>query len=578
MIAIIDGRIKVFSFIMFVYLSILIGGLGYTQIYMYEKYKVMSEENRLKVIPLMAPRGNIYDRENRPLVNNVLSFRLSVIYSRLKEINSVTRTVSDILGVPPSVISEKLKKAQKNSYMLSLIAEDIDLEKAIQLEEVSVNYPSFYLEAYAKREYLHGPVASGVLGYLGYINRTEFDRLKHYGYRINDMVGRDGVEKYYDTYLRGKHGGKQIEVDHRGREVTTIGYREPVSGCSLHLTIDLNLQKFCDDLLKDKAGSIVAMDPSTGAIYAMSSAPTFDPGVFLDDEKASTVGEMLKDKRYPLINRAIAGAYPPGSIYKAVVATAALESGNITEETTFRCLGHFMMGKKDFKCWKPDGHDFQTVKEAIKNSCNVFFYNTGRKTEIETMTEIARRFYLGRVTGIDLPGENPGVLPTPEWKKKRFGAKWYKGDTINYSIGQGSTMVSPLQIACMMSVFANGGYSVRPYIVEKIAGVTANTPVKTDLKFSPNTIRIVREGLRKVVNDVMGTGIKAKNDLVVVAGKTGTAQTSRGKNHGWFAGFAPFEDAKLTVVVFDEYGGKGGYYAAETAGKVFREAQRLGIL
>lgn len=441
-----------------------------------------------------------------------------------------------------------------------------------------MDFPALLLEVSAKREYIRGKIASNVLGYLGLINRSEFERLKPYGYRMNDLVGRDGVEKYYDEYLRGKHGGKQVEVDYRGREAATLGLKEPVSGKDVRLTIDLDLQKFCDGLLEDKRGAIIAMDPVRGAILASASAPSYDPTVFIDRDRRKEVSKILRNKDYPLLNRAMSGAYPPGSVFKVVVATAALETGASVPETAFSCPGYLKLGRARFKCWRKNGHGVQTLKEAIKNSCNVYFFRLGLLVGADGISDFAERFGFGAPTGIDLPGEISGTCPGPDWKKRRFKEKWYKGDTVNYAIGQGYLLCSPLQIARTISVFANGGYLVQPYVVEEVGGISLGANEKVKLDISPETLETVREGLRKVVNDPRGTGMKAKLKCVVVSGKTGTAQTSRGKSHGWFMGFAPFEDAKLTVVIFDEYGGKGGYYAAETAGQVFRRAYELGLL
>ncbi len=571
-------RTKIFALVLIIALLMLLTGLGYIQITMHERYRLLSEENRLKIVPLMAPRGCIFDRRGEVLVKDILSFNACVLYNKIKDVDSLINVLSSVLALPKETVRENVMKSRKQPYSLTCVARDIGIEKAIPLEEIAMDYPGLLLEVSAKREYTRGMTASNVLGYLGFINRSEFDKLKHYGYRINDMVGRDGIEKYYDDYLRGTHGGKQVEVDHFGREVSTLGFKEPGSGRDVYLTIDIELQEFCDGLLKEKRGSIIVMDPNTGAVLVMANAPSYDPSVFIDSSNASEVASLLKDKNYPLLNRAISGVYPPGSVFKVVTATAALETGVITEATSFNCPGYFALGRIVFNCWRKDGHGLQALEDGIKNSCNVYFFNLGRLLGVERLSRSAGKFGLGSLTGIDLPGENAGVLPTPSWKKKRFNESWYQGDTINYSIGQGYLLCSPIQIARMMSVFANGGYLVKPYLVSRVGDIPVETVEKTDLAISDDSLEAVREGLNKVVNDPRGTGMKAKLGNVTVAGKTGTAQTSKNKTHGWFAGFAPYEDAKITVLVFDEYGGKGGYYAAETASKVFKKAKEMGLL
>ena len=571
-------RIKIFSLILAVCLVSLLCGLFYIQIVRHHRYRVMSEENRLKIVPLVAPRGTIFDRRGEAIVKDTVSFDAAVIYYRIKDLPKLAAALSSILGVPEEEMAAKIKKGKARPYSPVTVAEDIGIEEAIQVEEVGMDYPGLLLDVSAKRKYLHGSTASSVLGYLGLINRDEFRRLKPYGYRMDDLVGRDGVEKYYDEYLRGAHGGKQIEVDYRGREMKTMGFKEPASGKNVELTVDLALQRFCDSLIEDKKGAIIVIDPATGAVLAMSSAPSYDPAVFLDPKRRGEVGQILGDKEYPLLNRAISGVYPPGSVFKVVVATGALQTGLATEATTFSCPGYLSLGNVTFNCWKEGGHGVQAMREAIKNSCNVYFFRLGLILGGERIAQYARKLGLGRPTGIDLPGENAGSVPDPDWKWKRFKEKWYPGDTVNFSIGQGYLLCSPIQIARLVSVFANGGYLVQPYVVEKIAGISIGEREKVDLHIPPEVLKAVREGMREVVNDPRGTGMKAKLRDVVVAGKTGTAQTSKGRSHGWFMGFAPFDAPRVSVVVFDEYGGKGGYYAAETAGKVFRKADELGLL
>ncbi len=571
-------RVKVLAIILLLSLAFLLGGLAYVQLVRYERYRTMSEDNRLKIIPLMAPRGMILDRDGKPLVKDTLAFNVAVIYSHIKDKEALINLLHSVLDMKKEGLAVRIDQAKWRAYSPNNVAEDIGIKKAIHLGEIEMDYPGLLLEVSTKREYLLKEGAAGIFGYLGLINRPEFKKLKRYGYRINDLVGRDGVEKKYDNYLRGKHGGKQVEVDHRGRRVSTLGFREPLPGRDVQLTIDVELQKFCDRLLASKKGAIIAMDPETGAVLAMASAPSFDPEIFVDKKKRRKIGDVLLDEDYPLLNRAIAGAYPPGSVFKTVMALAALETGKAREDTSYTCEGSFSLGRAKFRCWKKSGHGVQTMRDAIKNSCNVYFFNTGIRLGVDDISEYAKKFGIGEKSHIDLPGEVAGVLPTKSWKRKRLGDRWYKGDTVNYSIGQGYLLCTPIQICRMMSVFANGGELVTPYIVSKVGGIVINKGKIEDLNFSGENIKIIRDALQNVVNGHRGTGMKAKLKNVIVSGKTGTSQTSRGKNHGWFAGFAPFDDPKLTVVVFDEYGGKGGYYAAGTAGKVFQKAQDMGLL
>jgi len=571
-------RVKILVRILTAGVVFLLSGLIYIQIIQHNTYRVMSEENRLRVTPLMAPRGAIHDRKGRVMVKDVLSFNASVTYNQIKDLAALKKVLCTVLDVPEGVIDERIEESRTRPYSPVLVASDIGTKAAIQLEEIESDYPGLLLEVSTKREYISGKNAANILGYLGLINRSEFKRLRHYGYRLNDLVGRDGIEKNYDNYLRGIHGGKQVEADHLGREMSILGYKEPVPGRDLYLTIDLDLQKFCAGLLKGKRGAIVAMDPATGAILAMASAPTYDPATFIKRKRSGEIKTLLEDKEYPLINRAVSGKYPPGSVFKVVIATGALETKKAGPGTSAVCNGVFKLGRTTFHCWKKKGHGEQKMIDAIKNSCNVYFYRLGLILGVDDIAAFARKLGFGELTGVDLPGEARGIVPTRKWKKNRFNERWYKGETVNYAIGQGYLLVTPLQIARMISVFANNGYLVTPHLVKTIGSVSVDEHEKKSTGISASSLGTVKQGMKKCVNDRRGTGMKARLEEVVVSGKTGTAQTSRGKSHGWFAGFAPFDNAKLIVVVFDEYGGKGGYYAAETGGKVFKEAVRLGII
>lgn len=571
-------RIRIFASICFFCMAVVIGGLAYVQIGKYQRYKIMSEENRLRIIPLMAPRGRIFDRNEIVLAKDNLCFEVSVLYGQIKDEEKLENILRSVLGVSQNDIKANIKKSKKQPYVSIPIADDIDIGQAIAIEEETMDCPGLLLEASCKRCYIYGKTMSNVIGYLGLINRAEFEKLKQYGYLLNDIVGRDGVEKYYDEYLRGKYGGKQIEVDHFGRECATLGFKEPISGMDIYLTIDIALQKFCEELLKDKKGAITVIDPETGQVFAMVSAPSYAPDIFIEKNNKKGLETLFKNKNYPMLNRAIAAAYPPGSVIKGVVATAALEEKVVTSEKSFECPGFFLLGGITFHCWLEKGHGMERLKEALRDSCNVYFFNAGLLLGEEKIAGYMKKFGIGECSGIDLPGEIPGILPTRDWKKKFFKESWYKGDTANYSIGQGYLLATPIQIARMMSVFANKGYLVRPYVTEKIGKVIVGSVKRVNVGISSESLEKVRRALKEVVNHERGTGMKARLDEITVAGKTGTAQTSRGISHGWFAGFAPFDNPKLTVVVFDEYGSKGGFYAAETAGQIFKKAHELGLL
>jgi penicillin-binding protein 2 len=571
-------RLKIFVRMIIFAFAFLFLGLFYTQVVRHGNYKIMSEENRLRVIPLRSPRGTIYDRNSNVLAKDVLSFNASLVYSQIKDVDALKRMLTNVLEVSSGDVEEGIKRSRQRPYSPVTIAPDIGVEGAIRLEEVESGFPGVFLDVSTKREYTNGRSTANFIGYLGLLDRYEFDKLKNYGYKINDLVGKSGLEKQYDNYLRGTNGGKQLEVDHIGREIAVLGYKEPVQGKDICLTIDRDLQDYCYEISAGKRGAILVMDPRNGAILAMVSVPTYDPEVFIDPRSSAERKELFSDKKYPMMNRGISGSYPPGSVFKLVVATGALEAGKATEWTSAVCAGALNLGGITFHCWRKDGHGEQNLPLAIKNSCNVYFYRLGLLLGVDDIARFAQKLGFGETSGIDIPGEVPGVVPSKEWKRKHFNDNWYKGETVNYAIGQGYLLVTPIQIARMAAVFGNKGYLVRPHLVSRIGTVDVGEYGAANTRISKKTLDVVREGMRKCVNDPGGTGCKAIMQGVTVAGKTGTAQTTLGISHGWFAGFAPFDDAKLVVVVFDEYGGKGGYYAAGTAGEVFRKAKELGLI
>lgn len=572
------NRVRIMSFIMLVFLAMTLAGLVFVQVVMNERYSLMSEDNRLKIITLTAPRGTICDRNGDAVVKDELSFNVSVKYPGKKNEEILLKDLARALAINEKELQGKFIEARKNPFVPYLMSEDVGIEKAISISEIVGDHPGIFLDVIPKRRYLYGRSSSNFLGYVGLINREEFQQLKPYGFRINDLMGRSGLEKQYDDYLRGKHGGKQVEVDNRGREVRVLGLKEPIPGKTLQLTVDMRLQEYCDSLLEGRKGAIVAICPETGEILALSSSPSFDPNVFVGTGKSKEVGKILNSGEHPLLNRAITGTYPTGSVFKPVVAVAGLESGVISDGTIFNCQGSMTSGSRTFHCWNKNGHGDLGVKDALKVSCNVFFWRTGLLLGPDRIALYASRMGIGAPTGIDLPFEASGLLPSVDWKKKVMKDAWYSGETMNFSVGQGYLLCTPLQVARMVSVIANNGYLVRPYIVEKIDGLPVAGREKISLGISEKTLEIVREGMRRSVNDKRGSGMKARQEGFVVAGKTGTAQTSKEENHGWFVGFAPFENAKLSVVVFDEYGGAGGHFAAETAGKIFLKAKEIGVI
>lgn len=572
-------RIKIFAATILFFFGAVIAGLFYTQILKGSLYRELSENNRIRVLLLEAPRGRIYDRKGRVIVSNRLSFDVQVIFRELKDIEKTAALLSDITGIDRKVFSSRIEAAGERPFMPAKIAEDIEKDKAIRIEEATRDLPGVIVTTRPLRNYIYKDALSHVTGYLGKISETELRRYRAYGYHIQDFVGKDGLERTFNDYLRGTDGGLQVEVDSKGRQLRRLAVKEPRKGKDLYLNIDLELQKFCHSLMKDKNGAIIAMDPSSGAVLALLSHPAFDPNVFVMPGNFKKVSAILNNRAaYPLLNRAISCTYPPGSVFKIVVAAAAVDSGKFDEKKTFSCNGRLRVGNRVFKCWKEEGHGTQHITEAIKNSCNVFFYQLALFTGVDEISKYAFKLGMGRVTGIDLPGEAAGLVPTPAWKRKKFKTAWFKGETANYAIGQGYLLVTPIQIACMTSAVANGGKLAEPAVCERIEDIKFRRGKTQGTVLKKETLKVLKKGLRDVVNERRGTGLYARSKKIIISGKTGTAQNPHGKPHAWFAGFAPFENPKICVVVFIEHGGKGGLKPARFAGKIIEKAKELELL
>jgi len=569
-------RLKTLKIVITGFFILLVCGAFYVQVIRAPYYVRLAKNNRIRVVSIGGPRGDIYDRNGKLIVTSRASFDCIAIPQELTDKESSLLEVSRILGLDPSAVKRRFKKGYLNPFTPVVLAEDISKDKAIKIEEKKLEAPGIFVTARPLRHYLYADAIAHLVGYIGEIGRKELDRLTRYGYRMRDYIGKTGIEKEYDNYLRGINGGMQIEVDSRGRQVRVLSSREPSSGKDLFLAVDIELQEYIHNVFEAKKGACIVMDPETGEVLSFVSKPSFDPNLFATSD--IKLKKILRDSKKPLLNRAISGTYPPGSSFKVVVAGAALNDRRIKNTTSFVCNGRYILGGRTFHCWREEGHGVQDVTSGIKNSCNVFFYNTGLLIGPDNISRYAQRFGFGKPTGIDIPEEKGGLVPSKLWKKIKMGKKWYDGETANYAIGQGYLLVTPLQIARMMAVVANRGFLVRPHVVKKIESIDVSGRAKRRVGISKEVLDTVAVGLRKVVMDESGTGTRARSEGVSAAGKTGTAQTGRGTTHAWFAGFAPTDEPKIAIVVFLEEGGRGGLNAAGLAGKIFAKAKELDIL
>ncbi|MEE9500318.1 MAG: penicillin-binding protein 2 [Candidatus Omnitrophota bacterium] len=572
-------RTRIFANVILFFFLVLIFGLSYTQVLKHASYKELSENNRIRVVSLASPRGKIYDRSGNLLVSNRISFDVEVIYQEINDVERVINSLGDILAMDKDFLSEKIGRSQEMPFVPVKIVEDIKKEKAIQIEEVRLDLPGVIITTRPLRNYIYKNMLSHAIGHLGKINEAELRKFKTYGYHMQDFVGKDGIERTFNDYLRGVDGGLQIEVDSKGRQLKLLAVKEPRPGRDLYLSIDKELQELCHSLLAARYGAIVAMEPSTGAILALVSHSDFDPNIFVSPNNFKEIRNLLNDSRtFPMLNRAISGTYQAGSVFKIVLATAALDSGRFNDKKTFSCNGSFPVGNRLFHCWREKGHGTSDITEAIKKSCNVFFYQLGLFLGADELSRYAFKLGLGRPTGIDLPGEVSGLVPTPRWKKSKFKTPWFKGETANYAIGQGYLLVTPIQILRLVGTIANKGKLVTPFIVERIEDVRLRHAQSQDIRLKDKALETVKEGLRMVVNEPGGTGLYARSKEVIIAGKTGTAQNPEEKPHAWFVGFAPFENPRICIVIFIEHGGKGGLEPARFGKKIIEKAKELELL
>jgi len=549
-------RTKFFGFILtFIFLLLILGILN-LNVFQGNKYQELSKKNYVRLLPQVGARGRILDRKNSIIVDNKLCYDVMIVPQETSKVDQVLMSVSRILEMDFRELKEKFRKGYTAPFAPIAIAQNIDVAKAVTLEELKFELSGVVIQPRPIRSYPYGRLACHAIGYLNEIDRWRLTKLEDYGYKTKDIVGFGGVEEKYDYYLRQEEGGLSVEVDHRGKLRRVLALRPPQSGKDIQLTLDLKVQKAVDQNLVDRKGSVIIMDPYTGEIIAMASFPNFNPAVFVD-RSATSFNNLLGDPDAPLVNRAITGVYPAGSVFKLIVATAGLETGKINTAKTFLCSGSIKIGNMEFACW--DTHGPQNLFAAITHSCNIFFYRTGLLVGAQTIHDYALKFGFSRPTGINLPYEAGGFVPSPLWKRIYRFKSWFDGDTANLSIGQGDLLVTPLQITRMMAVFANQGSLVTPYIIKAIDGMDISLAQQksTNLHINPSTIDYIRQALRNVVQDPAGTAHILSILEVQVSGKTGTVQVSRGQPHAWFVGFFPYKKPRFVICVFLEHGGSG---------------------
>ena len=567
---------------------LLLTRLWYLQIVKAEDFESQSESNRLRLVPVAASRGTIFDRNGKVLVSNSPSFSVAVIPQEVKDREAFLNRLSSSLGLDMSQLQERWEKGKgRGRYYPIVLAPGINRDQLEYLEENRLWLPGLEIEMKPIRQYAYGSLAAHLLGYIGEISEQEQDQEAFAGYNSGDYVGKSGIERSWEQLLHGRDGGRQVEVDARGRVLRTITETAPSVGNSLVLTIDAEVQKRSEQSFGDKAGAAVLVDVATGEILAFVSNPSFDPALFAGRMPTDKWQAYLEDKRHPLENKALKGQYPPGSTFKIITALAGLEEGLIDERSSVVCKGSYTLGGNTFGCWNRKGHGVVNLRKALRESCDVYFYQLGERLGIDRIAVYARKLALGAPLGVGLDNEKGGNIPTADWKEKRHKKKWFQGDTLPASIGQGYVLTTPIQLAAMIAGVATDGTVYRPHLIKRVIDQEGKVikefkpEVAAQAGIDRRSFRLVKEGLFAVVNEAGGTGGSARLYEVRVAGKTGTSQVvklrdKKGfipyqyRDHALFVAFAPYEKPEVAVAVVVEHGEHGGGTAAPIAGNMLR--------
>ena len=534
--------------------------LAYLQLLEGDRNQQLAENNRIRLIPKQPERGKILDRKGRMLAGSRLSHSVFLwpLARKKAEWTTTLQRLSQILNVPEATIKNRLEQAGYNSPFLVRIARGVSPAQVTALAEYGSQMEGVQVDAEAVRYYPNGDLAAHVLGYTGEMDDRELEKHKTEGYRLGDVIGQMGVESTYETLLRGEWGGQQVEVDGAGQVVRVLGRKPTQTGKDVQLTLDLELQKAAETALGDRKGSIVAIDPTNGAVLAMVSRPTFDPNLF-STRITDAQWQRLQSEDHPFVNRAIRG-FPPASTFKIVTTTAALETGKFSPDTVLGTYPSITIGGIEFGDWNRAGFGPLGFVGAMQWSSDTFFYQIAMGVGDRDLIQWTRRYGFGRKTGIDLAEEeSPGLVPDDEWKRKEVKEGWYLGDTVNMSIGQGFLQATPLQVAVMFAVPANDGYLVKPHLLKDNE---AAQNWREPLNLKPETVRILREGLRAVIDGGTGEALNVAS-LPPISGKSGTAEDFGRESHTWFGAYGPTTKPEIVVVAFGENsGGGGGSFAA----------------
>ncbi|WP_291258894.1 penicillin-binding protein 2 [Fusobacterium sp.] len=542
----------------------------YLQVLKGDEYSYLSEKNRFKIKKIDAPRGKIYDTKGRLVVTNGSGYRLVYLYER-KQNPEVIKEISTLTGYAEEFISKRIRYGEIFPYTReNVIIEDLNPETAHKIMEKLMDYPYLQVQVYSKRRYLFDSVAAHSIGYVKKISEKEYEKLKDDGYSPRDVIGKDGLESEYDRKLQGEDGFEYIEVNALNRLQRKVERKKiPIPGEDIHITLDMELQEYMEQQFKKdgRAGAFVAINPKNGEILTLVSYPTYSLNTFSSQISYDEWNKIINDPRKPLSNKAIAGEYPPGSVFKVVSAVAFLENGVDPKETYYDKTGYYQIGKWKWRAWKVGGHGYTDMKKSIVESANPYYYKNADIIGHKPIIDTAASFGLGKRTGIDIPGEKRGLLPDVAWKKKMIGSSWFKGDTILLSIGQGYLLVTPIQIANVYAAIANRGEVCTPHLVKEFQDSKGNIfPVelyKKKIKTYPKSYyNILNDALVATVSQDNGTTKILRTPGIQVAAKSGSAQNAHSKvTHAWVAGYFPADNPEVVFATILEGAGGGGSVA-----------------
>lgn len=585
-------RLNRLAYAVLLVFAVLVLRLWFLQVVYGPEYRIKSENNRIQLRDIPPFRGMIFDRNGRLLVDNRPAYHLYLVPEEIQQPDQLLTRLEELVEIDPDVVRAKLEKAGRGQPFRPVLAKrELTREQLALVETHLFNLPGVMIQVKPQRHYIRDDLAAHLIGYLGEISEEQLASGRFPDSRPGDLIGKSGVEAGWQSYLHGARGGEQVEVDAAGRRLKVLSRRPPVSGLNLSLTLDLELQRLAEEGLEGKKGAIVALNPANGEVLAMASRPTFDPNDFIGGIDRARWEEIVSGREYPLQNRVISGQYPPGSVFKIAIALAGLEEGLVDPEEEVFCGGSYKLGTHVFRCWKRYGHGDVNFHRALRESCDVYFYKLGLRLGIDRIAEYSKRLGLGAKTGIKLGNERSGLIPTREWKLKRWGSPWQAGETVSSSIGQSFVLTTPIQVARMGAAVFNGGILYEPKVVRWV-GKDGHDEYKFEptvlsrVNADPRHLELIKRALVAVVNEPHGTGWRAKVKGIDVAGKTGTAQvvnletekaSKRGdevpekyRDHAWFFAVAPAQSPKIAIAVLAENSGHGGSAAAPIAGDMIR--------